>query len=189
MGLSKRGRWLWLSLFLVLVFSSLVIAAKDALGREIIITRDSDSEESMFSKVWGAIVYVGGLEFLGLEADSGLFAFLRLVIGLLVFTLFFEGARFLPVSNGARIVIAGVLGVLSTIMIPSQVLVAISVSYSTVVALVLIGVPVVGGLYAIWRIPSTNVGLILLKLVILAILLWILTQVENYAVDIAGGAF
>ncbi len=71
---------------------------------------------------------------------------------------------------------------------PAGVLAGIGITYGTITAFVLIGVPVLAGLYAIYAIPSTNRWLIGMKIAIIILLLIILRAVRFHALKGFGGA-
>ncbi|MBI2666729.1 hypothetical protein HYX13_03900 [Candidatus Woesearchaeota archaeon] len=128
------------------------------------------------------------LKFLGIQGQTAVMSFLRLMVGILVFALFFEGARLLPFQRNTRLAIAFVLATLSVLLIPGQVLVGISAAYSTLAALILVGVPVAGGFYLVYRMPSATRGEIAMKLVLLFILLLILWALKAWVTGSANKA-
>ncbi len=124
---------------------------------------------------------IGGLGFLGVTKDNAFVSFMRILVGILVFTLLFEASRFLPFNPNARVAIAIIIALISVIFIPGTILAGIGAAYGTLVSFLLIGVPVVAGLYAFFMIPTTNWYLILIRIILLGILLWILLAVKKYA--------
>lgn len=143
-------------------------------------------ESDTFDKVWKGITDFGQLKFI--DGKDAMVGFLRIMVGILVFALFFEILRLLPfgLSPNIRLTVGVVLAVLSVVMIPPNVLIGISAAYSSLAALVLVGVPVVGALYAVLRIPSTSAILVMVKLAILGIALWVLTTVKEHVGTFTG---
>jgi len=167
--MKKRG----VVLLCLVVLSFLIVSCKQG-------------EELSLATIWGKILDIGSLTSLGLDSQTTLAAFLRIMVGILVFALFFEGARLLPFSQNIRVTLAIVLSVLSIVLIPGTVLIAISAAYSTVVATALISIPVVGAFYAVYRIPSTNRGQIAAKIFILIFALAIIMAIKEYATGTLG---
>lgn len=129
---------------------------------------------------------IGGMGFLGLGADSILVSFLRILIGVLVFILMFEASKALPFNPNARIAIAIIISIISIIFIPGEILAGISAAYATLVSIVLIGLPVGGGLYAFFMMPHTTRGEIVIRFAILAITLWVLFAIRTQALNLVG---
>ncbi|MAF99232.1 MAG: hypothetical protein CMH61_01335 [Nanoarchaeota archaeon] len=136
-----------------------------------------------FPNIWQKILDIGSLKFLGIAGGNGLVAFVRILIALLIFAILFEVGRRVLNRNTAGI-ISGILAIISAIFIPGSILAGIGGAYATFFSIALIGLPVVGGLYLIWRIPGTSRGGIALRIVILTILLWILMGVRTHALAI-----
>ncbi len=147
----------------------------------------TDASGSLTVKpIWDKILSVGSLEFLGIQGEGGLIAFMRILVAILVFALLFEASRLIGLSRNVAIAVTAILAIMSAVFIPGNLLAAIGGAYATVVAFVLIGVPVVGGFYALLRIPSTNRWLIALKIAIILLLLWVLISVKTHALKITG---
>tara|TARA_Y100000310_G_scaffold330279_1_gene401654 strand:- start:903 stop:1451 length:549 start_codon:yes stop_codon:yes gene_type:complete len=138
-------------------------------------------------QVWKQILWVGKLGFLGITGENALTGFMRLMIFILVFAIFFELANLTGFLNrNIAIVIALIISIISAVFMPGAVLIGIGSTYSTLVALVLIGAPVLAGFYALYRIPATGAGLVA-RIIILLILLWILLAVKAYAAPLVPG--
>ncbi|MAG61078.1 hypothetical protein CL619_04785 [archaeon] len=138
---------------------------------------------SLFGKIgeiWDSVLYVGGLGFLNLPGSSDLILFLRLAIGILVFTILFalgvlagsETAQFLNRKHAA--IIAGVITVMTMVFIPSTVLVAISASFGTLVSLLLLAAPLVLMVMLVVYLPNEPCVWDAAKTGIAALILWIL---------------
>jgi len=131
-------------------------------------------------EIWNKILWVGSLGFLG-ENDHGLVSFMRILIFILMFALLFEGSKVTGLSRNIAIVVSAVIAIMSSLFIPASVLEAIGVTYATLISIIFIGVPIIGGLLVFRMIPGTSRGWIALRIVILAILLTILYSIQYYA--------
>lgn len=152
----------------LVVLSLLLVACTDRAGN---IT---------LKPVWDKIIEAGQLKFLG-SSDNALVGFMRVLVAILVFALLFEASRLSGLSRNIGITVSIILAVMSAIFIPGNILAGIGGAYATVVAFMLLGVPVIGGFYALWRIPSTNRMWIALKIVVILLLLWILISIKTHA--------
>lgn len=149
------------------------------------------------SNIWNKILYLGGLGFI-LPAEAGVIAFTRLLIWLLVFTVFFAvitglGGRSgtAPMKffgRGQAGIIAAILATIAAVFLPAEVLLATGAGWGTAIALLLIGGPVVGLGYLLLTIPGKGKetkGTVLIKLILCLLLLWILTAVKYHVGRIA----
>ena len=138
-----------------------------------------------FKSVWDDILKVGSLQyFTGVTPDGQLIGFMRIMVAILIFAILYGVGALLGnigFSRNIVIAIAGILSIISAIFIPGAVLAGIGGAYATLFSLLLIGTPVVGGLWVIFQIPSTSRPLIFIKLVILLILLWVLVSIKAFA--------
>jgi hypothetical protein len=136
--------------------------------------------------VWDAVLDIGMLKFLKISSENALSGFMRLMIGILVFTLIFEATRLLGdyANRNARVVVAVIISIISVIFMPKKILLAIGSTYSIIVSIIMIGVPVAAGFYALYRIPSDNRWQVGMKVFILGILLWIMFVVRDYALGL-----
>ncbi|HLD80008.1 MAG TPA: hypothetical protein VJA18_05610 [Candidatus Nanoarchaeia archaeon] len=155
-------------------------------------------------QIWEKIVHIGTLGFL---CKSGLFgtcnyednlvAFMRILVGILVFALLYVGASAIPglsENRNVSIAVCIILAIMSVIFIPGSVLAGIGAAYATLIASVLIGAPIVGGLLLFRMIPGDTKGGVLLRIVVLFILLAVLIGVKEQASELLspgllGGLF
>ena len=137
------------------------------------------SGESIYNK----IIWFGSLGFLGATGNP-MEGFMRILVITLVFAIFYELGGLIQLTPSIRITVSLILAIMSGIFIPGTVLAGIGAAYGTLVALFLIGLPVIGGLYAIYRIPGTTRFYIFLRIVIILILLTILISVKVHALDL-----
>lgn len=137
------------------------------------------------SDIFNKILWFGSLGFLGASGNP-MDGFMRILVIILVFAIFYELAGLLQLTSSIRTTISLILAVMSGVFIPTTVLAGIGAAYGTLVALFLIGLPVIGGLYAIYRIPGTRRFYIFLRIVIILILLAILISVKVHALDLVN---
>src|SRR3989344_2843319 len=124
---------------------------------------------STFGGVWQTILSIGNLSFLGLSDGSVVVAFTRILIWILLFTIFFAAALLVlgPGSGGGTTfrtsnlltrgqsgIVAGVIATIGTVFMPAQVLLATGAGWATFISLVLIGLPVVGVWWALMNWPA-----------------------------------
>ena len=151
----------------------------------------SGSGGGVASDIWMKILSVGNLSFLGLSDGSIVVAFTRLLIWLFVFTVFFavitvfggrSGTALGFLNRGQAMVVALVIATITAIFLPAQVLLATGAGWATIVALVLIGGPVIGIGLLIFRVPgmitTPGRGVIFLQLLLSLLLLWILMAMK-----------
>ena len=146
-----------------------------------------------FSNVWSGILSIGNLSFLGISDGSLVVGFTRLMIWLLMFTIFFAVITGLggksgtaPMSffsRGQAGVIAAVIATIAAVFLPANVLLATGAGWATAIALILIGGPVVGIAYLLWRYPGEGNETrftILVKLLLCLLLFWILAAMKYH---------
>lgn len=135
-------------------------------------------------EIWEKILWFGTLGFLG-STEDGLVSFMRILVFILVFALFFLGASMVPgLGRNTAIVIAAVLAIISVIFIPSSVLIGIGAAYATLTAVVLIGAPIVGGLALFRMIPGETRGGIAIRCIVLLVLLAVLIAVKYHSLGL-----
>ena|SRR3989344_1378219 len=146
--------------------------------------------------IWDTILDLGSLEFLckdRVRADEcnfvgGLVSLMRILIGILIFALLYLGASAIPgLSNNRNIAITVclILSVMSVIFIPTEVLVAIGASYSTLISVMLVAAPIVAGLLLFRAIPGDSSGGIVARIIILFLLIYALYLIKHYAGGVA----
>jgi hypothetical protein len=139
--------------------------------------------------VWKKILSLGTLNFIGV---SGTLPLTRILIWILIFTIFFAVIRGMAGSppfsffkKAQAVIIAGVLATISAIFLPDLLLKATGVGWATAVALFLIGGPIAGLGYLLIKIPgrgNDDKGTVLIKLVLVLLLFWILSAMRNAVV-------
>lgn len=139
------------------------------------------------SLIWEKILWYGSLGFFsGTAVDNPMGGFMRILVFILILAIFYELGGLIQLSPNIRTVVSLILAMMSAVFIPQGVLAGIGAAYGTLVALFLIGAPVVGGLYAIYRIPNTTRFYIFLRIVIILILLAILISVKIHATNLSN---
>ena len=155
----------------------------------------------ILGSVWSKILsQFGGLGFLG---GAGLAPFTRILIGFLVFAVLFavmsalgKGGEkpfsFFNRTQGA--LVAAILAIIAAIFLPVNVILAVGAGWSTAVALLLIGGPVVGLGFLLWKLPvilgkeKDTKGTVVMKLIIALILFWVLGAMRIEVFGAGAGA-
>jgi len=149
------------------------------------------AESGILSNIWYKVLSIGNLTFLGLSDGSIVAAFVRLLVWLLLFTVFFavlvglggaQGTAPMKFFNrGQAGIVAAIIATIGAIFLPAQVLLATGAGWATAVALLLIGGPVVGLGVLLIRYPGQGQETkmtVLIKLVLCLLLFWILTAMK-----------
>ena len=144
-----------------------------------------------FHNVFDKIVIIGNLSFLGLPNDFVLLGVTRILIWILAFTIFFgvltavgksgKALGFLDRRQG--MVVALVIATIASIFMPAELLLATGTGWATAFTLILIGGPIVGIAFLLWKIPwdgKETRGTLFLKLVICFVLFWILSVMRHH---------
>ncbi|MBI4151881.1 hypothetical protein HY496_02830 [Candidatus Woesearchaeota archaeon] len=155
---------------------------------------------STLGNAWDKILGIGSLDFLGISAGQGVVAMTRLLIWLLMFTVFFAvilglgaGYNADPSKKGVAVfgflsrtqagVVAAVIATIAAIFLPPDVLLATGTGWATAVALLLIGGPIVGLAYLLYTIPGKGKdtkATVFVKFVLCLLLYWILSTMRHY---------
>ncbi len=150
--------------------------------------------------VWNRILGVGSLDFVGVSGGDGVVALTRILIWILMFTVFFATitalggaskatgsakgiAVFGFMSRGQAGIVAAVIATIAAIFLPPDVLLATGTGWATAVALLLIGGPIVGLAYMLYTIPGKGQDTkttVFVKLVLCLLLYWILSAMRHY---------
>ena len=138
------------------------------------------------SDIWDTILNIGTLGFLG-SGEEGLVSLMRILIFILVFALLYLAASIVPGLNQNRnisIAVAAILSIISVIFIPSSVLIGVGAAYATLISVILIGAPIVGGLALFRMIPGETRGGIAVRCIVLLVLLAVLIAVKYHALGL-----
>ncbi len=182
--MKKISSWLFLSILIVSLFG---VSAVGVFGASPYAGRPGPSSPSASTNIFGQafdkIVSIGSLEFLlGTGADSKFIGFLRILIAILVFCVFYAGAnaagQFIPRQAG--ITISVILAILTSVFIPGSVLAAIGSGYAVLVSSLLIGVPVFALMYFIFGTQNTRF-MAGTKIVLLFLVWYVLIEVAYWA--------
>ena len=167
--LKKRG----LVVFSLLIIGLFIISCAPA---------NQASNVPIGQQVMNTISHIGTLKFLGVTSGgNALVGFVRVLVAIMVFAILFESGRFFLNQNIAAAA-AGVLAVISAIFMPANILAGVGGAYATLTAFVLIGIPVVGGLFVVFQvIPSTTRFWLGLRTLLIILLIWILSNVKTHA--------
>lgn len=161
------------------------------------------------SRVWDRMMFMGNLGMFGLSDGGAVVALTRLLLGIVVFTVFFAtitvfgggpkaDAGKAPLSffnRGQAVIISLVLALMVMIFIPAEVILGVGVGWATAVALLLVGVPVLGIGALIWNMDkivenkSETKGTIIMKIILCLLLLWILVAMRYHVGMLVGGAY
>ena len=152
----------------------------------------------MLNGVWNKFLWMGQLGFLNMSSGNSVVAFTRILVWILVFTIIFAVVTMMGGKKGALSflnrgqggVVAAILATITAIFLSPSVLLGVGTGWATMVALLLIGGPVVGIGFLLFKIPGndeeeTRVH-VFLKLVLCVLLLWILAAMRTH-VNILGG--
>ncbi len=188
----KRGWWIGLGLL------SVPLALAD-LG-------------STLQNVFNHLVYVGQLQFLGISSQTIVVGFVRLLIWIMLFTIFFAVIPAVGANKAANKpgslsflsrkhagIVAFCVATISAVFMPAEALLAMGAGWSTLIALVLIGGPIGGLAYWMWTIPGIDPatkkplpetkGTIALKFGICLLMLWILTAMGHHLALLGGAGY
>jgi hypothetical protein len=143
------------------------------------------------NNVFHSIIQIGNLGFLGIPDGSLVVGFVRLMIWILMFTIFFavivgmkDTAPMKYFTRGQAVVVSSIIATIAAVFLPAEVLLTTGSSWATIIALILIGGPIVGMGYLLTKIPGDDEdetrGSVLLKLFICLILFWILSSMKYH---------
>ncbi|MBT4805346.1 hypothetical protein HON71_04185 [Candidatus Woesearchaeota archaeon] len=150
--------------------------------------------------IWDKVLLIGDLSLLGLTDSFAVIAVTRILIWVLMFTVFFavinafsgkEGKGLGFLGKNHAVVVAGVIATIAAIFLPDQVLAATGAGWATAIALILIGGPIVGLAYTLFNLTKwmgqehDTKGTVILKLSLCLLLFWILNVMKFHL----GGLF
>lgn len=143
---------------------------------------------STLTQAWQQILSFGSLSFLSVSPDTAVVAFTRILLTIFVFAILFGvlsgfGSRVGPLSflsRGQAGVVAGVIAVITAIFLPASVILAVGTSWATLIALLLLGLPILGFFLLLYSLPDDSCAWRFLKLVISLLLLWIISAMRYH---------
>ncbi len=147
------------------------------------------SVESTIQNVWFRILNIGNLSFLNISDGYVVAAFTRILIWILMFTVFFalttslggSGKSLSFLKRNHALVISFVIATIAAIFLPAQILLATGTGWATAIALILIGGPIVGIAYMLWKIPGEGHETkftVVVKLILCLLMFWILSAMK-----------
>lgn len=158
----------------------------------LIISIPSVLAAGTLSNVWNRIISIGNLSFLGIGDASLVAGFTRILVGILVFALFFallKNLKQLDFLEKQATVVALILAILSAVFMPANVLLGIGSGWGTAIALILIGAPIIGIAYILYKIPGKDDKTgksnetkftVVIKLILCLVLFWILSAMKYH---------
>ncbi|MBT3298177.1 hypothetical protein HN385_04585 [archaeon] len=137
--------------------------------------------------VFESIINVGTLDFLG-SGDAPLIGFIRILIGIVTFSLIFMGLRLLgdKVSKNVATTIAIVMAIISSVFMPATILTAIGVSYAAATAFVLLGGLLAAGFWLLFGTPTETRVMAIIKLGGVTFMTWLIGNIEAHALNLGG---
>ncbi len=146
--------------------------------------------------VWQSVISVGSLQFLGVTPDTAVVAFTRILLVIFVFALLFGvlsgfGGSAGPLSflsRGQAGIVAGIIAILTGIFLPPSVILAVGTEWATLVALLLLGTPILAMFFLLHSIPDDSCPWRFLKLIIALLLLWIIGAMQTHVLVLGGNA-
>lgn len=157
-----------------LLFSLLVINIPMVLATDLL------------NRVFSRIISIGNLSFLGISDASLVVGFTRILVGILVFAIFFALLKNLGAVDFLKkqaAMVAGILAIISAVFMPASVLLGIGAGWGTAVALILVGGPIVGLAYLLYLIPGKDNETkftVFIKIMLCLILFWILSAMKYH---------
>ena len=112
---------------------------------------------------------------------------MRILIVILVFALLYEGVKVTGISHNSGIAVALVLAIMSECSSREQ-FYGIGAAYATIISVIFIAAPIVGGLLAFRMIPADKPSYIILRIIVLLLLLMVLISVKSEAMDLLPAA-
>lgn len=145
------------------------------------------TEES--SGVLGGILDFASFKyFLRCSSDNQLCGFLRIMLAIIIFTLFYAVLnQILGASRRAMsMVVSIILAIIAAIFTPCSVLLLLGETYATIFALIIIGGPIIGILMLLFMTPTPGRAIALLKFLVVCFLIWLIAQIGSWASLLRG---
>ncbi|MBI4151884.1 hypothetical protein HY496_02845 [Candidatus Woesearchaeota archaeon] len=138
--------------------------------------------------ILSTILRFGSLSFLfGGEPENQLCGFLRILLLVLAFTLFYLLFSLIPgLTRGTGITLSIVFALLITLFTPCTILLAWGTTYATLFALVIVFGPVLAAFAGLVFTPTPNRIAAVLKLVVVLILMWLVYEISFWAKQMGG---
>ncbi|MBI4983464.1 hypothetical protein HZC32_02370 [Candidatus Woesearchaeota archaeon] len=170
----KKGLF-FLLVVIGLLFVSSALAQAPGMGTSI-------------KNAWNTILDWGSLSFLfGTSVDNHLIGFLRILIGVLVFSLLFAASAVIPgISRNIAITICIILTIMTSIFFPASVLMMLGETYTTIFAFLILGAPLLGVGWLLFGTPTPSRGWAFAKFLGICLLIYLFAQISHWA-GILGG--
>jgi hypothetical protein len=138
------------------------------------------------------ILQAGNLSALGLSNETVIVGFSRLLLAILMFTIFFgvlitfggNNGPFRFLNRNQSMVVSALISILAVVFLPVPLILAAGGAWATAVAAILIGGPIAGLAFLLWQIPGQGQeetrGTVFLKLFLCLTLFWILTVMSHH---------
>ena len=180
----EKKVWLKVIFLVSLLFVFLFLTGCVKVGDTYMPISGSDISGpfDIIKAIWYAIVYVATLKFIK-EGVIPLAAFMRLVVGILLFTVLYGGAHLARIPRNMGITLSLVITVVSAVFIPDPVLITIGASYGTIVSLALVGIPLAGGFFLLRAIPTSG-WWIVARIAVLFLMVTILSMMSPHVKDL-----
>jgi len=133
-------------------------------------------------EIVGDVFSIGALEFLfGSGADSQFIGFMRIMLAILAFSILYMGLSLIPGMNRNTAVVVGIiLSIISAVFTPASVLMAMGVTYGSLMSFIVIFGPLIGVLIILFVTPTPWWGAIIKILVLLA-MMWVVGEISFWA--------
>ena len=147
-----------------------------------------------FGGVWDSILSIGSLEFiLGGDADNKLFGFVRIAIGIIIFSILYMALSAANAGMGGNaipkniaITISIVMAIITSIFIPATVLATFASTYAVIFSFIIIGGPMIGIGWMVFGTPTPNRGAAVFKLFGILFLWWVISEISHWAGELAA---
>lgn len=130
----------------------------------------ADPLTDLLTGIWDKVLRFGSLESLGLTSEQSVAGLLRIFLGILTFAIFYAAINFGRsldtfkfLKGNHAMVISLVLAVMTSILLPVQVLLAFGTGIGLVFSSILILGPVIGVAYSFWKLEPDTRGILTLK--------------------------
>ncbi len=149
----------------------------------------------ILSGAWDTILNIGSLEIFDGTADSQFFGFIRIAIGIMIFSILYMALGAVNNATGGEsvpkniaITISVIMAIITAIFIPASVLAGFGGTYAVLFSLIIIGGPMVGIGWLIFGTPTESRGVAAMKLFGILLLWWLISQINTWAIKLSEGA-
>lgn len=175
-------------LFLVIILGLLLVPS--------VLAQTAGGPMEKLEEIFDGIVSVGQLGWLDVTPEAKLVGFMRILIGIVIFSLLFMSFRLLSdkisgfeVPRNISVTISVVMAIVSSIFLPAAILTAIGTAYAAAVAFVLLGSLIAAGLWLLLGTETETRAVALIKLGMVLFMTWLIGNIEAHALAIGGTYF